>query len=165
MSVYAEHKPTRFDRHISIEDREDWIVAPVTQTRDSGRLERSNFRVVLSDLGGESETVEVHRFGHWGSGWYEIIICAPDSPAASACVEWEESLADYPVASDEDYSTLEHEEISEQWGDDARTRGRIIKDYNRRYPEPHLACYRVSLFAARRDEIPDRVYEYLSNQD
>lgn len=69
MRTYSSHRPTTFDSHIELEDREDWFLAPVSLTRDSGPLEESNFAVVLADLGGESDDVEVHRFGHWGPGW------------------------------------------------------------------------------------------------
>ena len=89
-------------------DREQWLLLPISQTRDSDALERSNFRVVLKDLGGESETLEVHRFGHWACGWYEIAIIAPErSGEANA---WKRALNNYPVADDTDFSELEWED-------------------------------------------------------
>jgi len=98
---------------LGLDDRQDWIVAPVMRTRDSVALETSNFRVVLEDLGGESDTVEVHRFSHWGPGWIEIILVHPD--LEGKVEEWESALADYPVASDDDLSEEEHQEESESW--------------------------------------------------
>ncbi len=144
MQTYAQHIPTAFDSHIRIEGREDWLVAPVSQTRDSGPLDRSNFRVVLADLGGESETVEVHRFGHWGPGWYEIVLVHPSREKDVR--DWVAALAAYPVASDEDYSELEYEQACRAWECMCvKERVAALKRYARG----------VSVFAARRDEIPD----------
>lgn len=122
MKTYSQFRPTQFDSHINLdrqldgeETRENWLVAPVSRTRDSGALDQSNFESALQSLGGESETVEVHRFGHWGPGWYEIILIAPDSDAARIGEEIESALENYPVLDDEDYSSREHEEYLEAW--------------------------------------------------
>lgn len=120
---YADYAPTAFDprglnaSQMGDDDggREDWLVCPVIQTRDSGSLEQSNFRTVLKDLGGESEDVEVHRFGHWGPGWFEIILVRPDTAVAGKALEWAESLSDYPVADEFDLSELESEDETESW--------------------------------------------------
>jgi len=98
-----------------LDDRQDWLVLPVSQTRDSGELDQSNFAQALELLGGESETVEVHRFGHWGSGWFEIIIVRPYSKAHPLALIIEERLADYPVLNEEDYSQREFDAASEFW--------------------------------------------------
>ena len=122
---YSEFRPTSFDvPGLSLEDRQDWIVVPVSQTRDSGPFDQSNFAVALDILGGESETVEVHRFGHWGPGWFEIIIV---DPARMADVEGiADSLEAYPVLSDDDFSEREFNEYVEtwnQWGEREFRRG------------------------------------------
>ena len=112
MQQYKEFQPTCFDfRGIGLEDRQDWYVAPVSQTRDSEALELSNFAVVLKSLeeADTGEDVEVHRFGHWGPGWFEIILVRPDTPAYKEAQDWEAALADYPVADDMHYSELECE--------------------------------------------------------
>jgi len=112
---YGDWSPTQFDSNIDI-DRQDWLVMPVTQTRDSGPLDQSNFAIFLDALGGESETVEVHRFGHWGPGWFEIIIIDPnDSKAFDAAYDCAGALADYPVLDDEDFSRRESEAEIESW--------------------------------------------------
>ena len=111
--LYANFTPTPMDHHLHLEDRDDWIVAPCTQNRDSGALDRSNFRVqerILEDLGIETET---HRFGHWGPGWYEILLVEPGG--ADAVDEIAQGLADYPVLDDEDFSEEEHKETEESW--------------------------------------------------
>lgn len=80
MQTYAEFRPTAFDRRGAFldDDRRAWYVLPVTRTRDSGTFDQSNFETALRILGGESETCEVHRFGHWGPGWFEIILVHPE---------------------------------------------------------------------------------------
>ena len=127
---YRDHTPTAFDHHCPLEDRENWLLAPVSQTRDSDPLNRSNFEVVLAALGGESETLEVHRFGHWGPGWYELILVHPSRE--SEVLAWEEKLSDYPVADEEHFGTLEAEEAQEVWRDCYDNLDRV--DYIRRNP-------------------------------
>src|SRR5262245_4928699 len=78
LQKYADYRPTGFDRRgLNLPDQQQWLLAPCSRNRDSSLLEQSNFDVCLKALGGESETVEVHRFGHWGCGWFELILVAP----------------------------------------------------------------------------------------
>ena len=109
MQTYSQFQPTGFDhKGAFLPDQQDWLVVPVSQTRDSGPLAQSNFAIALEMLGGKSETVEVHRFGHWGPGWFEIILVNPDDKErVKIANEIEASLENYPVLSDEDYSRRE----------------------------------------------------------
>jgi hypothetical protein len=112
--LYKEFRPTQFDHAgLGLEDQQNWLVVGVSQTRDSEALEKSNFRTALEILGGESDTCEVHRFGHWGPGWFEIILVHPDRESEVDGIE--SALADYPVLSDEDFAALESEENFESW--------------------------------------------------
>lgn len=116
MQTYSEFQPTEFDpKGVFLDERQDWLVVPVGRTRDSGPFENSNFETALEMLGGESETVEVHSFNHWGPGWFDIIIVAPDSDAASKAEEIEASLENYPVLDDEDLSEREYNDFLESW--------------------------------------------------
>lgn len=116
MQRYSEFRPTCFDSAGAfLGDRQDWLVCPVSRTRDSGPFDESNFEAALKILGGESEEVEVHRFGHWGPGWFEIIIVAPGSEAARKAEEIEASLENYPVLDDEDLSSREYDDFLESW--------------------------------------------------
>ena len=120
---YGEHSPTPFDRNINIDDdeteRSQWFIMPVTQNRDSQCLDQSNFAAFLKGLGGESESVEVHRFGHWGPGWYEIIIVHPDSPVLDEAYGMSRALGDCPVLDEEDNNRRESEEAEETWDNHA----------------------------------------------
>lgn len=94
----------------------DYYSAGVGQSRDSDALERSNFRVMLKALGGESDTVRVVREGHWAVGWVEwIAIHADDAQALEIADGLAEGLEDYPVLDDDDFSELEQEEANEIW--------------------------------------------------
>jgi hypothetical protein len=117
MQTYGEFRPTQFDAAgLGLSEQQNWFVLPVSQTRDSGELDKSNFAVALEQLGGESETVQVHRFGHWGPGWYEIIIVDPaDVERVKTAEGIESSLADYPVLSDEDVSRREWNAYTNTW--------------------------------------------------
>jgi hypothetical protein len=133
-----------------------WLVAPVGLNRDSKALERSNWAVVTADIHSvpcSHADTEIHRFGHWACGWFEIMLIRPGTPAADCAEAWENALSDYPVASDEHYSELESREVYECWS------RMSLKD---RVYECQRA--RVSVFAARRDEVPERVYERLAGE-
>jgi hypothetical protein len=98
----------------------------------------------LKELGGESDTVEVHRFGHWGPGWFEIILAHPSREAEIK--DMESRLENYPILDEDDHSERQWEKAIEWWGlCGMRERIRIC------------AKYRASIFAARRDEIPENV--------
>lgn len=147
MRPYGEFQPTAFDRRgLFLPERHNWLVAPVSQTRDSGPLEQSNFETALAELGGESDAVEVHRFGHWGPGWYEIILIDPaDAGAVDKARGMEERLADYPILDEEDFSRRELEAAEKAWAAMGRaSRAYALERYGRG----------VSIFAIRRDELP-----------
>ena len=115
MQTYKEFRPTCFNAAGAFleEERQDWFVVPCGRTRDSGELDQSNFDTALAILGGESETCEVHRFGHWGPGWFEIIIVHPSRESEVEAIQ--ESLENYPVLDDEDFSRREWEAYAEGW--------------------------------------------------
>ena len=125
--LYSEFAPTSFDsKGAFLPDRQNWLVAPVGRSRDSDILEDSNFRACLALLGGESDCVEVHRFGHWGPGWFEIIIIDPlpivsdrsDGQSDAIVRELEsiqDRLDDYPVLDDDDLSQREYDAVCEEW--------------------------------------------------
>lgn len=114
MQTYAQYAPTTFDcRGRALPDRQDWLVLPVIQTRDSGPTEQSNFAAALAILGGESDTVEVHRFGHWGPGWFEIILIHPSRSADGEAIE--ARLENYPLLDEDDASQREWDDYVETW--------------------------------------------------
>lgn len=119
MKTYSQFRPTGFDNHINIdseeESRENWLVLPVSRTRDSGPFEESNFSAAVKSLGGEGENVEIHRFGHWGPGWFEIILIRPDTAEATKAEEIESALENYPFLDEEDHSQRCQDEYAERW--------------------------------------------------
>jgi hypothetical protein len=120
MERYSKFRPTGFDQNIDI-DRSDWFVAPVSRNRDSNVLTESNWQAQIESLtevsGDESETDEweIHRFGHWGCGWLEIVIVRPDTAAFRAADDIETALMNYPVLNDEDLSQREWDAAVESW--------------------------------------------------
>jgi len=118
LTRYSEYRPTGFDcKGLALEDKQDWFVAPCGRNRDSSALEESNFDACLEELGGESESVEIHRFGHWACGWYEIILIDPSM--ADKAQEIADSLEDYPCLDDEDLSKREYESFLNDWENSA----------------------------------------------
>jgi hypothetical protein len=95
---------------LGLSDRQDWLVLPCSRTRDSEALDRANFDAALESLGGWSDTVETHRFGHWGPGWFGLILVKPGTEAERIAREIESALADYPVLDDERLSEYERDD-------------------------------------------------------
>lgn len=161
MQQYKDYAPTGFDAKGAFihDERREWLVLPVIQTRDSGPLDRSNFESALEALGGESDNVQVHRFGHWGPGWFEIIIVKPDTKEAKTAEEIEEKLANYPVLDESHYSRLESEEADEVWKNCYREKDRI--EYIRKHRSQFdfrdfadmMGCIRGRYFAGYASEL------------
>lgn len=155
MKTYSEFRPTQFDfAGLGLPDRQNWLVAPTGRNRDSEICTRSNFRVMkqmLEEIDEEENDHEIHRFGHWGPGWFEIILIRPETPASKTAQEAEDALAYYPILSDDDYSELEAEEKACYW-EQMNLKERIE------------LCNQagVSIFAARRDEIPNDVFDHIT---
>jgi hypothetical protein len=132
-------------------DRGDWLIA-YSVHRDSDVLERSNFaamkrRLVDADsLLGPSEMVAVETSSHWAVGWIDYLVVHPLSHAARVAEQLNAKIADYPVLDEELYSQMEHDEAWLAW-QNASVKDRI--HYLRRY------CEGVSIFAARRDDLPE----------
>ena len=135
MQEYKNFRPTQFDGHISVEDRERWLVAPVARNRDSEALSRSNFECFAEALGEENEdSYEIHRFGHWGPGWFEIILINPNnSELVKKAEDMEASLENYPVLNEEHFCTLQYEEAGEVWQNCYNEKERA--DYIRENPD------------------------------
>jgi hypothetical protein len=153
MQLYDKFAPTGFDpKGLALYDQQDWLVAPCGRNRDSGLLDRSNFKALENLLEATpNEDWELHRFGHWACGWFEIIIVRPGSPAETIAREVESALDNYPVLNDEDYSTAVYEAESEYWcGLSIGDRVQLIQRRDRWLG----AC---SVFAARRDEVPEGI--------
>lgn len=94
-------------------ESEGWGIA-VSMHRDSDALERSNFRVIRDNLETRfPDDIRVETFSNWLVGWSESVLVRPDSEAWEAAEEWEEKLAEYPVADEDAWSEEESEEALE----------------------------------------------------
>ena len=124
----------------------NYFYAPCQQNRDSDALTRSNFAECVR-LGGENEDVVVVREGHWAVGWVEWIAIHQDNEKAlKTADELAERLEDYPVLNDDAFSELEYTECCEYWERcNVRERIELIQ----------RADNGISIFAARRSEIPE----------
>jgi hypothetical protein len=107
-------------------------------------MERLLSAIPDSDNPDGDADVQVERSSHWAVGWIDRLIVRPGSAAAEEAKRLRAKLDDYPVLDEEDWSSLEIEEADATWKSFS-LRGRI--DYCKRYD--------VSIFAARRDEVPD----------
>lgn len=158
MQTYKTFRPTGFDAAgLGCEDRQEWLVAPCGTNRDASILQESNWYVQndeLDKIDPEGADHEVHRFGHWACGWFEIVLVRPGSACAKACEENEAALSDYSILSDDDHSEREHEAVYKWWGE-ASLRERVEL----------CSRARVNIMAARRiDDIPERVYDHMRDR-
>lgn len=154
MERYRDWSPTACDpTGLGLDDRQDWWVVGVVQTRDSGCLDRSNYRSALrafEEADPEGNDHEEHRFGHWGPGWFDIILVRPDSECERIADKIECGLADYPVVNESDFSELEDEEAQLTW-----------EQQSLRYRIEACRRSQVSIFAARHDDYPYDCRDYL----
>lgn len=94
-------------------DKADWIVS-CGRNRDSDILQESNFQSALYKLGGASKNVEVARFGHWSSGWFELILVNPKSiKHVKTAYEISQALDNCTILDENDY----YERQSEYYSD------------------------------------------------
>jgi len=146
LEVYKDHVPTVFDSHICSE-LDGFYIAPCSQSRDSDTLTRVNFQVCQDSIlrASQHEDTEVHRFGHWAFGWYELLLIHPDdTEALKVACELSASLEQYGCLDDEVWGAAELEAASEFWeGLSVSSRIDVLNRYN------------LSIFAARRDSLPD----------
>jgi hypothetical protein len=107
MQRYKDYRPSACDMAgLGLDDQQDWFVV-AGRNRDSCVLAESNFASALKRLGGESDTCQVCRFGHWACGWLEIVLLSPEREAEGAAIE--NALADYPILDESDFSERECE--------------------------------------------------------
>lgn len=80
--------------------------------RDSGALDQSNAQVLqawLAEVDPNKTAWDTMHCGHWAVGWYDHLIVDPSNAAVMAVLQSAaDSLADYPVLSDDHLSELEY---------------------------------------------------------
>jgi len=107
VTEYKDWSPTQVDScGLNLEDRQDWLVAPVILTRDSECLEQSNFHTAKEML--KEVEHEEHEFGHWACGWLRIILVSPEH--LELVEDMEECVRDHICLNSEHYSDLLAEE-------------------------------------------------------
>lgn len=134
----------------------DYLI--LSRTRDSDCLSESNWHVARqileqaqgAPIGCDNRSAPAYdwRAGHWACGWVEYLMIRSDAPSAviEAAEQIVSALADYPVLDDSDYSEREWNQVTEYWQSlDVRERVDMIR----------RSGSNASLFAARRDYLPD----------
>lgn len=91
------------------------LLVLVTRNRDSDILTESNFECALERLGGESDDVQVIRFGHWACGWWEALCVVEGSDKEVLAQKMHKDLDGYPVLDENDFSERESKEADRVW--------------------------------------------------
>jgi len=134
------------------------LLVLLSRNRDSDILSESNWDTVLKFLGGESDSVQIVRHGHWACGWIEyLMIDSADTEMVALAESVESKLRDYPVWDEDDFSNREWESACQYWETTSvRERVRIIQRHGGKS---------VSVFAARRASLPENdngsIFQYL----
>ena len=121
---YKDFAPTTLDPkglHADELGIGDWFVVPVMRDRDREPFHESNFQTALEMLKEVDPDQEDHqelRFGHWGPGWFEIIVVRPGTEAEKVYRKIVDMLEEYPILDDEDLSEREWKEFEEIWESD-----------------------------------------------
>ena len=93
----------------------DWFVI-ASRNRDSRILDQSNFESILESMGGESDTVQIIRSGHWACGWIELLLVNPTNIDKVEHAEWIHfELSKYPVFDENNYYRMEADYAIELW--------------------------------------------------
>lgn len=145
--------PTGFDSDANFAGYKPTGYVIYSRNRESSILEETNFAAILEDLGGEGDLVRVIRHGHWACGWIEYITVDDTAPNTllDRCVDIVRALTDYAIYDEHRYSQAQWEAIADYW-ERSTLRDRV--DYCRDAG--------ISIFAARRDSMPEGLWEVLS---
>jgi len=85
------------------------------RSRDSDTLSDSNFESAKSQFKGNRGVIAA-RFGHWGCGWFELLLVSKTAKKAlSIALEINNALADYPVLDDCDFNDRERQHQDGIW--------------------------------------------------
>lgn len=111
--------PSGFDSRANYAGETEFpgLLFVLARNRDSDELAESNWRVALKNLGGESETVQIIRIGHWACGWVEYLCVKEGSEQQETAQDMVDQLKDYPILDEEDFGQLEQEEADRVWRD------------------------------------------------
>jgi hypothetical protein len=137
---------------------DSWLVV-MGWNRDSDILSESNRNAALKILGGESDTVQIFRFGHWACGWIEYLCVQAGTMSETRGENIQDALSDYPVLDEHDFSERERDEADRVWKECYRDSDRVqyIRDHRSQF-EFHdyadmLGCARGRYFAGYASEL------------
>lgn len=138
---------------------DDKLLVLVTRNRDSDLLTESNFECALKRLGGESDNVQVIRFGHWACGWWEALCVVEGSTKETLAQKMYKSIKDYPVLDENDYSERESKEADRVWKECYNKKERIeyIREHRSQFEfhgvKDFFGCINGDYFAGYASEL------------
>lgn len=133
-----------------------WLVV-MTRNRESDILTESNWACALDLLGGESDNVEIFRFGHWACGWWEAL-CV-NGKSINKGQEIFDKIYSYPVLNEDHFSELEREEADRLWLEcyDKKDRLEYIRENRYQFDfndfKDLMSCVRGKYFAGYASEL------------
>lgn len=128
------------------------LLVVMTRTRNSDILTESNWQVALDRLGGESNAVVIHRFGHWACGWWEALCVQSGTESEKQGEQIAGRVKNYPILDEDDFSMREMDEANRVWKDCYSPRERIR--YIRENGEAKFRSYAALLSCVRGEYAP-----------
>ena len=111
LQEYRNFRPSQFDvKGLGPARIQKMYVAPCGTNRDADVLQRANWETQNEILLAADDNCEIHSFGHWACGWFEILLIPDGSPAIAEAEKIKADLDIYPVLSDDKLSELEMED-------------------------------------------------------
>jgi hypothetical protein len=153
--------PTTFDSRANYmgQTPEKDLYVLLGRNRDSDLLTESNWDCALERLGGESETVEIVRFGHWACGWIEYLCVRAESEAYKIAQDIDMELENYPVLDEGEFSEREDNEAQRQWKEfyDVSERVAYVRDNSSQFDfrdyQDMFQCIRGEYFCGYASEL------------
>lgn len=153
--------PTSFDSLANYAGKtpEESLLVVMAKNRDSEIYTESNWKCALELLGGESNTVQIIRFGHWACGWIEYMCVVEGSKSEPIAQDIENRLEDYPILDECHYGQLEMEKANKIWKDCYTDQERIeyIRQHKSQFEFSNFAdlmsCVRGNYFAGCANEL------------
>lgn len=149
LDYLEEQKWERPDNYGGFSPDGDYVI--LTRNRDSNVLDACNWEAAYRDMNpdeGESDHPAVYTFraNHWAVGWVDYLMVRADAPEATRIKAGEiiAALGDYGILDEDLYSIRKYDAIVEYWAQSFMTE-RI----------EYLFYAGLSIFAARRDELPE----------
>lgn len=168
MRRLRDFSPTGWDskeNYMGDSSHDHWFIVEICHSRDSDYLTESNWDYAIKELQADKTAgCEIHNFGHWACGWYELILIHPwRKDLRKIAEDINAQLRNYPVLDEGDYCERTYEAALECW--DSWGRDQLREALNSYYEEDNLDFSEDSYSNAEIDQLWQFFGRYLLSWD